>query len=1127
MNLALILVAGLGLASLVAGQDLAVQAQELEGRGDAVAARQLLQRAARNAPDDPSAVLSYAEFLDRYNDPETRSNYEKALALLTGPANAARRAAVARRLVLLDLIEGERDSAAKHLDVYHAAGGKDFAAKIPPARPERQDEMGTIRIPGPLYSFARMAAVSADVTAADLLPALARNVVTNGYQASSGGEALEPTEYMKLINRYLSQARELEKMAGEQGTIRIDTCESPQTGELLRILGYRMRGGCGSEVVLETVNATRAFLTIDSGFPLAQLEQALRTNRPFSYDYKPTVSAVLYGPDYWLSPKEKQSGDFIDVFLSDPSLCRFYLGMVKLDPETAGELKKTAPAQRLKAFSHVLDFFGGMFEVRGGKAVVPGGARSAAAWGDLAGVSPDQGAAFFERLISRDDGWMASYFDALARINGPVQTYLTEPSRMKRFYSAIRGRVTSPGPARPVFRSNTDMMLLTTRLRLTPDGRPHIPGGIEAWKELFTKHPNGKWDTKLTRSASNWKEPDEVLEALFGLCRKSVENEPLKIFMALSDVDRWRTTPLETATVTRMAREYRTLGAQYAVFTEAPGVRDQTIIQYLDTAQTIARIGDMELRADTAGMMQGLIGLWQIFCRQRAIPAAEADQALAGIVGGFAKARNDSELFDAGRAGVALLLKASGAPANVTPQERIIDLLAGTANTSDSESHNRMVQEMIRIFEAQRLVSLSTLFDLADNLERISSGEKLNSALVNRLASRISEIQSPRASLSSLEKNSFSFGYWSERHLESVRKLNIRVQIERAGTDAGKLREVRGNLAPLLRDTLVGFNYMHYAPPGAQLLLTNPVFVRSHDFLGYQSPAQTWKATEVVGNGWPSSAGGRLAGSLSGLPYALAEAEQNFLVPSREQALIWGDLVPQMILTATIPRWWNVSPALMHWVGLHMRYAATAVAESALDPERRAAVTAVLEQQAAPARARKVTELLAEGEVRSALEAVTPAELFVLAQRLLPNEKDPAGFPVRELKRLQQQSPDHVNYEAISRAFGTPKPTLTNSYQPELLYLRTFPTLMGFSSRIMAESWESTLLYWAALADEVHVSPSQLNVLIPEWTQQTVEKIFATHLEDWPALLRSLRLVGEDVRLKLRIRMDDQNASLQ
>jgi hypothetical protein len=88
--------------------------------------------------------------------------------------------------------------------------------------------------------------------------------------------------------------------------------------------------------------------------------------------------------------------------------------------------------------------------------------------------------------------------------------------------------------------------------------------------------------------------------------------------------------------------------------------------------------------------------------------------------------------------------------------------------------------------------------------------------------------------------------------------------------------------------------------------------------------------------------------------------------------------------------------------------------------------------------------------------------------------------------------------------------------------------LMGYSSRIMAESWESNLLYYAALADELHVTPSQMNVLVPEWTQATVEKIFATHLEDWPALLRSLRLVGDDVRLKMRKQMTaDQKASLQ
>jgi hypothetical protein len=55
-----------------------------------------------------------------------------------------------------------------------------------------------------------------------------------------------------------------------------------------------------------------------------------------------------------------------------------------------------------------------------------------------------------------------------------------------------------------------------------------------------------------------------------------------------------------------------------------------------------------------------------------------------------------------------------------------------------------------------------------------------------------------------------------------------------------------------------------------------------------------------------------------------------------------------------------------------------------------------------------------------------------------------------------------------------------------------------------------------ALADEIGISPAQLNLRIPEWTQKLVERIFASHLEDWPAVLKSLRLVGEEVRARTR-----------
>jgi hypothetical protein len=85
----------------------------------------------------------------------------------------------------------------------------------------------------------------------------------------------------------------------------------------------------------------------------------------------------------------------------------------------------------VKAYSHVLDFFGGMFEIRGGKAVVPGGPKAAPLWGELAGASPDHGADFFDKLMAKDDGWLASLYDSIARINGPLQDYLLQPERMR------------------------------------------------------------------------------------------------------------------------------------------------------------------------------------------------------------------------------------------------------------------------------------------------------------------------------------------------------------------------------------------------------------------------------------------------------------------------------------------------------------------------------------------------------------------------------------------------------------------------------------------------------------------------------------------------------------------------
>ena len=440
-----------------------------------------------------------------------------------------------RQLLLLDFMSGKDTKA--DLQQYQAANGTDLssAAHRDPAH------YSMVTIPGPLPSFARMAALSPDLAPEDLLPALARNIVTNGYEAASN-EALQQTEFLRLLIRYVSQARELQGMATKEDKIVIPTCDSEETGTLLKTLGYRMRGSCGADIVLETVNPTRAFLTVDSGFPLTQLEQDLRANHRFELPYGVTQVPVLYNAEYWLTALNRQGQtNFLDAFLSDPSLCRLYLGLSHLDRATAEALRKQAVPTKLKVYSHVLDFFGGMFQIRNGSAVEPGSTK---VWASLVGVNPSNPGAFIEKLKSVQDGWLASYYDSLSRISGAAFAYLTQSDHLKRNYDALRGKVTSPGPARPVFRSSTDLMLLTNSLRVNANGELHVPGNLEVWRNLFIHHPHGKYDGKLTRSAQTWRSSEDLLEALFGLSRKSVETEPLKIFLALNDVDRDRSKPM-------------------------------------------------------------------------------------------------------------------------------------------------------------------------------------------------------------------------------------------------------------------------------------------------------------------------------------------------------------------------------------------------------------------------------------------------------------------------------------------------------------------------------------------------------------------------------------------------------
>ena len=165
-----------------------------------------------------------------------------------------------------------------------------------------------------------------------------------------------------------------------------------------------------------------------------------------------------------------------------------------------------------------------------------------------------------------------------------------------------------------------------------------------------------------------------------------------------------------------------------------------------------------------------------------------------------------------------------------------------------------------------------------------------------------------------------------------------------------------------------------------------------------------------------------------------------------------------------IPRWWNVTPVADALGGAAHALCAVAAGRSGCGPGgARARAGRPGHAGAARADRRCAAASRAGRRPRGCREGDAVGDVRAGARRWWIASKDGSGTFAAEIRRLAAESPEQVNYKAISRAFGTPKPTLANSYQPELLNLRTFPTLMGYSSRIMAESWESNMLYWAAL----------------------------------------------------------------
>jgi hypothetical protein len=658
--------------------------------------------------------------------------------------------------------------------------------------------------------------------------------------------------------------------------------------------------------------------------------------------------------------------------------------------------------------------------------------------------------------------------------------------------------------------------VLAARLKWDGNGDPLVPGNLQVWSDVLRQTKNSKIVHDWGKRSLKWRHPDQLAEAMFALSRLEIEG-PAQIYLCLSELD-YRRGPqqrLSNQTLMLLAENYSEFSDQYMLFSEFPELNDASIISFLRVTKILGKISDPALRGNAMGIFQSNVGLWQILARQRQIEGTKLNSSWQAAIQPFTTFSTGAQLLTAGRSSVEALVQAATGKKTFS-QEQLIELLAGARQTTPEGQriHKETADRIRAVLEDQRLVSIQTLFTLDDALRNPTEAAFNNKDLLVSLAGELREFEMPRPMFSSSERANWAVGVYNNRHTDFEMRTDI-AKVIRSDASPKQREEARGQLATFLRDTLVGLNYAYYEPPRSQVLHNNPLFVRSHDFSGdsFQGVQKLWQSGQLFGIGSPAGGGAHLIGSLADLPYVLAAAEQDFIAPDHVQALIWQQFVPGLLSNAIVPRWWTVSRNELHAVALYQRAGEDLLRASSTDAGLRDEVLGILADRMVPERLAGLEQSICAGKTNEVLDGIMPGDIFFLASEFrqrFPEKLIHVSNAGRELEALSLQDPDEVNWRRLSQDFGVVHPIFAQTYARELFNVKPFPALGGTYNRLMGECWDSGNLYWARLADEMGYAPVVLNRIVPELTRRMVERIFASDLEDWRAVLLALRETGEE-----------------
>ena len=898
---------------------------------------------------------------------------------------------------------------------------------------------------------------------------------------------------------------------GEDGKQRTETA--------LGILGLKLTRKDG-ELTIELAEGksqakrqdARAALAIDD----RGIQKALSANKPYRLEIALDSVPVYPAEHLWqvaFGQNQDYEGGLAELFVSDPRLPRLYLALNSMDRDAAEVLLKAVSLEALaQTHSWPLSRFSSSLALNNNRAEVPGGSAADSVWQQLVGESPSNPAAFFQSLLTRDDGRLIAFFDMLTHLDLARQSFfMRSADRAKRFYQLFRS---SPGMRRRDRRLLSSALLDFFReVPLNDSGSVAFPGSPEVWViakgRSESSAPTAKVAQEIKRATESVSDDAILIRLATTKYKAGILPEPeLARFIAVSRINRRRSEPLTPEAALLLAQSYPRFRALFPYFS---ALADLDGSDFQNAFALAAKLDGLDFA--TANVR---LGEFHSYVAMLCL----VEQS------GFQTSEKVRQLY---RRGIKRYAQAGDAAAWTRASLAAIDDLAQLVSRNDFNRRDSAIQTLLiggasengrpagrdrayrQVLSLQKAPSLDALFTIRDSLGQLSN----DSAALDRIGKQISTFVTiiPPYSGRLALPNQRCLERYQTRELEStLSKLHDRIAHRKGNpADIEKLSSrLLAELEPWVELAMAGQIYARYLDPSDLVVSADPLLLRKHVFANLELlPHEQTPSAPADFRASSIDEGSYFNGGFAEFSLAAgrARAEGNHLGGP------WGEVVAGAVFASVRATDWRpLTESALQTFGANVRLAREWIIESATSDAMRQQLQEQSKGLLSPARRKALLRGVISRDWAAVWESVSVGDLYFLGKSLAeqapaPLWRNPALIVMKGV----------ATQPAVLDLLGQVAPDLGGSALPRLQHYQPYEEYERYSlPQPIAERVAELKLHLAWLADSTACRPAILPAAAALGADAVARKITMRDMWDWSAVLDGFRSLEPQILRLLR-----------